>query len=158
MSDRRSRFRDYIRALDPTGDPAKPFLDNRYVEPLTGVGRRIVSRLDIDPASSHLLVGGIGSGKTTELIRIEEGLRPVSGMHIVRVDVPSRHQLDKLKPGVLLALASLAVAELLAKIELSDKVRKRYIAAYRIAKHHAVGAHVNIDYDGYDLTRGGAAQ
>jgi hypothetical protein len=77
------------------------------------VSRRIATRIELEPASSHLLVGGIGSGKTTELIAIERKLAEVDDLLPVRVDVPSRHRLDRLKPGVLVALAATeACAEL----------------------------------------------
>lgn len=113
VTDRRTRFRDYMRRLDPTGDPAQAVASGFYVPPPNAVSQRIATRLDLEPTSSHLLVGGIGSGKTTELITIERKLTDVPDMLPVRIDVPSRHRLDKLKPGVLVALAATeAVAEL----------------------------------------------
>jgi hypothetical protein len=113
MTDRRTRFRDYMRRLDPTGDPVQAIDGGFYVPPPNAVSQRIATRLELEPASSHLLVGGIGSGKTTELIAIERKLAKVEDLFPVRVDVPSRHRLDKLKPGVLIALAGMeACAEL----------------------------------------------
>lgn len=105
-TDRRTRFREYMRRLDPTGDPAQAIAGGFYVPPPDAVSRRIATRLELEPSSSHLLVGGIGSGKTTELIAIERLLAEVDDLLPVRVDVPSRHRLDKLKPGVLVALAA----------------------------------------------------
>jgi len=112
-TDRRTRFREYMRRLDPTGDPAQAVAGGFYVTPPNAVSRRIATRIELEPASSHLLVGGIGSGKTTELIAIERKLAEVDDLLPVRVDVPSRHRLDRLKPGVLVALAAAeACAEL----------------------------------------------
>lgn len=105
-TDRRTRFRDYMRRLDPTGDPAQAVAGGFYVPPPNAVSQRIATRIELEPASSHLLVGGIGSGKTTELIAIERRLSEVEDLFSLRIDVPSRHRLDKLKPGVLLALAA----------------------------------------------------
>lgn len=105
-TDRRTRFREYMRRLDPTGDPAQAVAGGFYVTPPNAVSRRIATRIELEPASSHLLVGGIGSGKTTELIAIERKLAEVDDLIPVRLDVPSRHRLDRLKPGVLVALAA----------------------------------------------------
>ncbi len=97
-----------MRRLDPTGDPAQAVASGFYVRPPNAVSRRIATRIELLPASSHLLVGGIGSGKTTELIAIERELAKVDVDNLlpVRVDVPSRHRIDKLKPGVLVAIAA----------------------------------------------------
>ncbi|XXY50638.1 hypothetical protein WME91_05790 [Sorangium sp. So ce269] len=107
-TNRRTRFREYMRRFDPTGDPAQAVAGGFYVRPPNAVSRRIATRLELLPASSHLLVGGIGSGKTTELIVIERDLAAVDvdNLFPIRVDVPSRHRIDKLKPGVLVALAA----------------------------------------------------
>ncbi|WP_437638368.1 hypothetical protein [Sorangium sp. So ce854] len=111
--DRRTLFREHMRRLDPTGDPAKAVAGGLYVEPPNAVSRQIATRVELMPASRHLLVGGIGSGKTTELIAIEQKLAEVDDLLPVRIDVPSRQRLDKLTPGVLLGLAAVeACAEL----------------------------------------------
>lgn len=112
-----------MRRLDPTGDPAQAVASGFYVAPPNAVSQRIATRIELEPASSHLLVGGIGSGKTTELIAIERQLSRVEDLFTVRVDVPSRHRLEKLKPGVLVALAATEVcAELKREEALGVKV------------------------------------
>jgi hypothetical protein len=121
-TDRRTRFREYMRRLDPTGDPAQAVAAGFYVPPPGAVSARIATRLELEPGSSHLLVGGIGSGKTTELIAIERRLAEVDDLLPVRVDVPSRHRLDRLKPGVLIAVAGLeACRELNRERELAPE-------------------------------------
>lgn len=131
-TDRRTRFRDYMRRLDPTGDPVQAIASGFYVAPPNAVSQRIATRLELEPTSSHLLIGGIGSGKTTELIAIEQKLAAVEDVFPVRVDVPSRHRLDKLKPGVLIALAAIeACAELNRQIEMGLKVDEEIQQAQR---------------------------
>lgn len=49
-------------------DPAGAIEQGLYVTPKQSVARRIVARLDLQPASTHLIVGGVGSGKTTQLL------------------------------------------------------------------------------------------
>jgi hypothetical protein len=118
--DRRTRFREYMRRLDPTGDPAQAVRSGYYVAPPDAVSKRIATLVELEPASSHLLVGGVGSGKTTELIAIERKLSEVEDVRPVRVDVPSRHRLDKLRPGVLIALAASEAAAALSRERKQD--------------------------------------
>ncbi|MCB9762427.1 MAG: hypothetical protein H6739_21700 [Alphaproteobacteria bacterium] len=150
--DRRARFRAYMKDLDPTGDPLEAVEKGFYVPAPTGVGARIATRLELQPDSSHLLVGGVGSGKTTELIRIRKALEEVEDIAVVRVDVPSVHRADKLRPGVLLALAALEALRLVEDLELDGgqaKVRKR---ARQVIRRHARGAWVDghYEYDPHD--------
>ena len=56
------------------------------------------------------LTGGIGSGKTTELLAIQRALASVEDIRCVLVDVPARHRIDKSGPGVLLAIAAIEAA------------------------------------------------
>jgi hypothetical protein len=126
VTDRRTRFREHMRRLDPTGDPARAVASGFYVRPPNAVSRRIATRIELEPVSSHLLVGGIGSGKTTELILIERDLAKVDDLLPVRVDVPSRHRLDRLEPGVLVALAATeACAELSREREQGLRVEEQ---------------------------------
>src|ERR1700691_4626127 len=71
-SQRRERFRDYMRKLNPTA-PARITIDSGLVvEDLhSSLFRTLAARADLDPGSQQLLVGGIGSGKTTELLLAE---------------------------------------------------------------------------------------
>jgi hypothetical protein len=47
-----------MRRLDPTGDPVQAVDGEFYVPPPNAVSQRIATRLELEPASSHLLVGG----------------------------------------------------------------------------------------------------
>jgi hypothetical protein len=118
-NDRRVRFREFMRRLDPTADPALAVSSGYYVAPPNSVGARIATALELDPTTTHFLVGGTGSGKTTELIALQERLASVDDLATKRIDVPSRQRLDKLQPGVLLALAGTAVLERLSEQERS---------------------------------------
>src|SRR3954471_7503647 len=108
-TDRRTRFREYMKRFDPTTDPEQPFRSGFYVEPPDGIGTKIATRLELEPTSTHLLVGGIGSGKTTELLAIATRLNNVPDIAVFRQDVLTRQRVDKLEPGVLLALAAEAI-------------------------------------------------
>lgn len=69
--------------LDAAGDPARAFRDGQYRASPHAVGDRIAARLEIDPQSTHILIGGVGSGKTTELFRIQQRLAETSSADIL---------------------------------------------------------------------------
>ena len=64
-----------MRKLNPT-EPARMTIESDLVvEDLHGsLYRTLAARADLDPGSQQLLVGGIGSGKTTELLMAERRL------------------------------------------------------------------------------------
>lgn len=71
--------------LDAAGDPARAFRDGQYRASSHAVGDRIAARLEIDPQSTHILIGGVGSGKTTELFRIQQRLSETSSADILSI-------------------------------------------------------------------------
>jgi hypothetical protein len=112
MSDRRAAFQQYLRRFNPTAAVEAIQAELTVTRP-DGLVERLTTSLDLEPAGSHLLVGGIGSGKTTTLHLVKAGLEAAGAADAVVVDVPSAHDLGKPKPGVLLALAAKVVAELI---------------------------------------------
>jgi hypothetical protein len=108
---RRDRFRRFLTALSlaPPAD-ADGATDVYVKRPDLAAAEQIAARLEIEPASSHLLVGGIGCGKTTQLYLIERHLRGVGDVRPIYVDVAKHHDLQKMRPGVLFALAGLEIA------------------------------------------------
>jgi hypothetical protein len=104
-----------MERLDAAADPRSAIARGLYVPPSArSVADEIAGRLELQPASAHVIVGGIGSGKTTQLLVAEERLRQLPDMQTVYLDVSRRHDLQQLRAGVLVALAGLAFAELLA--------------------------------------------
>lgn len=103
--DRRALFRAYMLRLDPKADPAIALRDGSYVPSPHATSSHIATRLEIDPTSSHLIIGAVGSGKTTELLAIRERLTASTDIVPLFVDVPSVQNLTKLSEGVLVSLA-----------------------------------------------------
>lgn len=104
-----------MERLDAAADPRSAIARGLYVPPSArSVADEIAGRLELQPASAHVIVGGIGSGKTTQLLVAEDRLRQAPDMQTVYLDVSRVHDLQKLRAGVLVALAGLAFAELLA--------------------------------------------
>lgn len=113
MLNRRERFRHYMSRLNAALHPQLAIKEDLYVKPPgRSVADRIVSRLELEPASSHLLVGGVGSGKTTQLLMIRKLLRATEDVRVSFIDISERHDLSKLQAGVLVVLAGLALGAL----------------------------------------------
>ena len=90
-------------------------MDAFYVDSPHSVSARLAAELAISPASSHLLVGGIGSGKTTELLALERRVANVADVATVYVDVSRQHDIAKMVPGAVIAQVSLALADAIAE-------------------------------------------
>lgn len=112
---RRKRFRSYMARMAAAADPALAIEQQMYVRPPRPLADELVGRLEIEPAGRHLVVGGIGSGKTTQLLMATQALNSISDMCAAYIDVSRKQDLVKLKPGCLVALAGLALLEHLPK-------------------------------------------
>jgi hypothetical protein len=108
--DRLERFRGLRAKLDPTGDPAHA-MDRFYVDTPGSVSVRIAAELALAPASSHLLVGGVGSGKSTELLATERRVAGISDVATLYVDVTRQHDIEKMVPGAVIAQVGLGLAD-----------------------------------------------
>src|SRR5271166_3054927 len=101
---RRERFREYMRKLNPTAPARTTIESGLVVEDLHGsLFRTLAARADLDPGSQQLLVGGIGSGKTTELLLAEKWLEEQGQTLSVYIDISSETDLSGLNSGALLA-------------------------------------------------------
>jgi hypothetical protein len=119
-SDRLERFRLLMAKLDPAGDPAHALDAGFYVAPAGSAGARIAARLALSSTSTQLLVGGVGSGKTTELLDVKRRLDRLADTCAIFVDVTRRHDIDKLVPGIVIIQVGLALAEALASVAGGD--------------------------------------
>jgi hypothetical protein len=112
---RRERFRSYMTRMAAAADPTLTIEQQMYVRPPRPLADELVGRLEIEPAGRHLVVGGIGSGKTTQLLMAAQALNAMPDMCAAYIDVSQKQDLLKLKPGCLIALAGLALLEHLPK-------------------------------------------
>lgn len=111
---RRQKFREYMARMSAAANPKLAIEQEFYVPPPDAISDRIVKRLEIEPSSRHLIVGGIGAGKTTQLLIAQKSLEKSGDVRAVYIDVSERHDLAQLKPGCLVALAGVALEELLS--------------------------------------------
>lgn len=106
-----------MACLDAGADPRDAIKRGMYVRRVVRKGRtlheEIAGRLELQPASTHLVVGGIGSGKTTQLLVAEQRLKSHGDNIALYIDVSTKHDISKLGPKVLLVLAGLRLAPML---------------------------------------------
>jgi hypothetical protein len=110
MDDRLERFRALMARLDAAGDPALALAANLYVASARSASSRIAARLALSPASSHLLVGGVGSGKTTEVLEAQRRLSALPDTLAIHLDVTRNHDIGTIVPGVVAVQVGLALA------------------------------------------------
>ncbi len=68
MSERLQRFRKLMAAFEGTSNAQHAIERGYYVDLPNNPMAEITRRIEVRPASLHLLLGGIGSGKTTQLL------------------------------------------------------------------------------------------
>lgn len=140
-----------MASLDAAADPRFAIERGLYVP---RAGRSLVDavagRLELQPASTHLVVGGIGSGKTTQLLMAAQRLSKVEDTLAEYVDVSALHDIGSLQSKVLLVLAGLRLVKKLKKderAELSDAIEEINHAAHGYTYFHE---YTEDDYDQSD--------
>lgn len=113
-------YRDFMARMDIASKPERTFERGFYVPRQNFRIKDTVTRLLLEPNSTHLLVGGIGSGKTTELLQGCALINQRKDTRAIYIDVSDKQQLDKLEPGVLLALVGLELVNLLGPFASRD--------------------------------------
>lgn len=112
---RLQRYRELMRTLDPSADPRAAVQQGWGVErPALATAETIARRIELEPWSSHMIVGGIGSGKTTEMWRIHRRLHEIgaeTGDVSFYVDVAAETSLEGQVRGVLVGLAGRLLIE-----------------------------------------------
>jgi hypothetical protein len=101
---RRDRFRAYMRSFNPTA-PARAVIEAGLVfEDLHRMlFRNLAGRADLEPGSQQLVVGGIGSGKTTELLLAAKWFTTQGDGLALYIDITEETDLSGLNSGSLIA-------------------------------------------------------
>ena len=118
---RRDRFREYMKRLNPTAPAREAISAGLVVGDLHGsLYQKLAARADLEPGSQQLLVGGIGSGKTTELLLAENWLSQQGNTLSVFIDISTETDLSGLNSGALLAAFGLHLLRAFSKEQLSE--------------------------------------
>jgi hypothetical protein len=115
---RRDRFRRYMKTFNPTTSARELIKEGLLLEDLhRSLYQTFAARADLEPGSQQLLIGGIGSGKTTELLLAEDWLSHQE-LSIPRyIDITAETDLSDLKSGALLAALGLDLIGLARSLE-----------------------------------------
>lgn len=105
LQDRRSVFREFMRRMNPKADPAAALREGMYVSSPLSTSNQVATRIELEPGGTHLVIGATGSGKTTELLAIQQHLQNVGDIAALFQDVPAVQQLTVLAEGSLIGLA-----------------------------------------------------
>ncbi len=148
MQNRLEFFRERMAAFEASANPKSAIDRGYYVEePRGSISSRMLGRLALRPSTSHILVGGIGSGKTTQLLKLEKELNSIPDIFAQYVDVCEYTNDWKVFPGTFIAITgsivkdlvrnnSLEVLSRISSVELtlenwryivSQKAKNRYI-------------------------------
>ena len=87
MSDRLKFFRRLMSAFEGTSDPQRAVEREFYVKLPNNPIAVITAKIALRPSSVHLLFGGIGSGKTTQLLLTQQALNELEDIKAIYVDV-----------------------------------------------------------------------
>jgi hypothetical protein len=132
--------------LDAAADPAVA-LSHAFYEPYPGrsLSDQIAARLELQPASAQLVVGGVGSGKTTQLLVCERRLRALSDTTVVYVDVGLFQELNKLKAEDLLVIVGLKIVQTVSPT--SEAAKKAAMQFMRWAHGYTYWQRLEDDYE-----------
>lgn len=126
MESRRDRFRRQLARLAGTGNPREAIDAGLYVS-RPASSERLVRRVELQPNATRVLVGPLGSGKSTELLVLADALNHVPEFWAAAVDVSLVHNLSNLHEGSLIAAAGVYIQEEL-KIDNAAFRRLREVA------------------------------
>ncbi len=110
VANRRDRFRDFMARLDPS-DSATALVSGSYVAwPGQSLADKIRLKAELLPSAAQLVVGGIGSGKTTQLLAARQAIEGLGDTRALYVDFAKEFDLEGLRTGALVALVGLELA------------------------------------------------
>ncbi|MBD2454387.1 hypothetical protein H6G80_09880 [Nostoc sp. FACHB-87] len=133
-----------MAAFEGAADPSKAVESGYYVHaPIKLLVDHISGRIALRPSSSHLLIGGIGSGKTTQLLVACEKINEIEDIYAIYVDVSLYTDISQISSGVLTAIAGLELAKLM-----QDSDDPNVLSNIRIIRNLAHGH--DEDYDVHD--------
>jgi hypothetical protein len=115
MANRLDFFRQQMAAFEGSANPSKAINSGYYVaEPRKSVSDLIAGRIALRPASTHLIAGGIGSGKTTQLLVTLNKVNELPDIYARYIDVSTYTDISKISAGVLVTIVGLTFASLLS--------------------------------------------
>ena len=144
MSNRLKLFRERMAAFEGAANPSEAIESGYYVHaPGKLLVDTISGRIALRPSSSHLLLGGIGSGKTTQLLVACQQINEIEDTRAIYVDVSLYTDISQITSGVLTAIAGVELAKLIEDSEDENIIQS-------IDSIHTLANGYTYYYNGYD--------
>jgi hypothetical protein len=117
MSERLKFFRRLMSAFEGTSNPQRAVERGFYVNLPNNPVAVITAKIALRPSSVHLLFGGIGSGKTTQLLLTQQALNELEDIKAIYVDVSLVTDISDIQAGALIAIAGIELITILGYID-----------------------------------------
>lgn len=110
--------------FEPSGDPRDAVQRGFYVpRPGRSMAEQLAARFELKPSAAHLLVGGVGSGKTTQLLVARDKLDATGDVCAIYADVSARSDLEWMNSAGVLATVGL---ELEPHVQATEELAKTF--------------------------------
>jgi hypothetical protein len=132
MSNRLKFYREQMAAFEGSADPQRAIESGYYVPEPKKSSNSLLTRVALRPAATHLLIGGIGAGKTTQLHVACKQLNEIEKVSAHYVDVSSYANISTLSQGTLIAITGLILSKLVPNSELQNQknIVQKYAYGY----------------------------
>jgi hypothetical protein len=130
MSNRLKFYREQMAAFEGTVDPQRAIDSGYYVIEPKKSSTSLLTRVALRPAATHLFIGGIGSGKTTQLHVVKAQLDKIENLYAYYVDVSSYTDISKVTSGVLIAITGVILSKILINTDTQIEAYKKLIHRY----------------------------
>jgi hypothetical protein len=135
-ANRLDQFRAFMARLDASAGPRETIRDGGYyvAPPGKSVADELAARLSLKPSSGHIVLGGVGSGKTTQLALVCEQLNRIEDTRAIYIDVSDDHDLRTLYPADLDLVIARRIVRLVGRHkELNEEIQRAARAADKAA-------------------------
>jgi hypothetical protein len=131
MENRLDFFRQQMAAFEGAADPRDAIRRGFYTEePEHSSTNKLFKRICLKSNSRNLMIGGIGSGKTTQLFRIENLLK-ATDIYPHYIDITQYEQAENIQSGSLRAIVGLEILDILNRTDIDlDKKKVEAIHEY----------------------------
>jgi hypothetical protein len=123
MSNRLKFYREQMAAFEGTVDPRSAIDSGYYIPEPRKSSSSQIARIALRPSAKHLLIGGIGSGKTTQLLIACDQLNDIENISAHYIDVSLYTDISKLSTNTLVVITGLLLLQL-AKDHSDEKIKK----------------------------------
>jgi hypothetical protein len=135
MSNRLKFYREQMAAFEGTVDPRKAIESGYYVPEPRKSSSSIITRAALRPSARHLLLGGIGSGKTTQLLVACDQLNDIEGIYARYIDVNLHTDMSDISSNILTAITGVILSEITQnnrdiKLNEYQNIVKKYAHGY----------------------------